>query len=464
MYLDPHGWVRACCQNQYHPLGNVRQQSLLEIWNGDAVRELRERVGRADYSLGCELCAVRIDMGAADSAFLHTFDGLEVSEPEPRWPRQLELALSNACNLQCLMCNGELSSAIRIHRERRPPIPTVYDDRFFEELDLFLPHLERVVFHGGEPFLGREPLRVMHRLVEMELRPACHVTTNGTQWSERIDAFLRSVPTHVVISVDGTTAQTVEAVRIGVDHAELLRNVTRLQESAEAGGGGSSLAFCLMRSTWQELGDVLLWADELDVDLIVNTVAYPPHLSLSHLPRSRVAEVLEALRAREPAIAGRLGRNRAVWYRVLQDIEVLARGSVADGADVGGSPAVSVELTTRRAEPAADGRPGDSETPPFDTVLVGSSQLIEEVRPGSDESAGIDPAVWVGRPPWELVYAFRRELGPMRSTRLERMDDGTEKRTMIFADGVRRTRVTVVMVESDRGQRLLVSRAAEDAV
>ena len=33
--------------------------------------------------------------------------------PIGEWPTMLELELSNLCNLECVMCNGELSSKIR---------------------------------------------------------------------------------------------------------------------------------------------------------------------------------------------------------------------------------------------------------------------------------------------------------------------------------------------------------------
>src|SRR5436190_1217195 len=126
LYLDPRGEVRACCMNQYHRLGNVTTESLEAIWTGPRAAELRSRVAADDLSLGCELCQVHIDAGDGASAYLHVFDGLPPTSLAPAWPQQLELALSNACNLQCVMCNGDLSSAIRVHREGRSALPEVY--------------------------------------------------------------------------------------------------------------------------------------------------------------------------------------------------------------------------------------------------------------------------------------------------------------------------------------------------
>ena len=247
MYLDPTGRVTACCANSWHPLGHVSRQSLPEIWRGPAARRLRSRLAGGDLGLGCELCAAEVAIGSPATAQLHEFDALGPSSRHPDWPAQLELALSNACNLQCLMCNGELSSSIRIHREGRAPLPTVYDDRFFDDLDAFLPHLRRVKFLGGEPFLGAEPLRVMGRLVDLGLAPDVYVTTNGTQWNDRVRRVLSALPVDVSVSVDGFRRETVEAIRVGVDHAALLANIERYREATSGNGGGFSLTFCLLR-------------------------------------------------------------------------------------------------------------------------------------------------------------------------------------------------------------------------
>ncbi|MCB1041280.1 MAG: SPASM domain-containing protein, partial [Acidimicrobiales bacterium] len=215
MYLDPRGEVRACCQNMWQRLGNITEVGLLEMWRGLRVQTLRRAMAVGDLSHGCERCAVHIDAGRPEAAYARVFDHLPVEEAEPAWPQQLEFALSNACNLQCVMCNGDLSSAIRVHREGRQPLPVVYDDSFFEELDLFLPHLRSAAFLGGEPFLGRESLRVLQRLAELPTRPRCSITTNGTQWNDRIHRIVSSLPMHVTVSLDGASTSTYESIRVG---------------------------------------------------------------------------------------------------------------------------------------------------------------------------------------------------------------------------------------------------------
>ena len=419
MYLDPGGLVSACCQNRLHPLGRVQEAALEDIWRGPAAEELRRRVGAGDLSLGCELCAVELDLGTSGVPYLHHFDELE-PVPEAAWPVQLELALSIACNLQCVMCNGELSSAIRIHREGRPAIESPYGEAFFEQLDPFLPHLQRLKLLGGEPFLGTEPLRVLDRLVALDLRPAVLVTTNGTQWNERVERVLRSLPVHASISIDAWTPDTLAAIRVGVDPSVLRRNIEAYREACSERPGGLSLTFTLMRLNWQELGEVLAFADDLDVDVGVSTLTNPPQLALATLPADDLEAVIDGLRAQDRHWGRRLRRNLPVWTRERERLEQL-------GALRRRSPSpVAAEREAEELAAAWADRRG------VHRVRADGSQLVVSVDPDGADVFGVDLRALVGGPTSEVVPILGRAFGELASTDLAYRASGVEERTMRF--------------------------------
>ncbi len=335
MYLDQRGQVRACCQNDYHLLGNVTRKRLLDIWRGERAAELRRALAAHDLDLGCDFCEWQIAKGRPDLAFARWFDEFPVTSDDPPWPQQLELALSNTCNLQCAMCDGEWSSSIRAQREHRPPLPKAYDDAFFEDLSAFLPHLRKVKFLGGEPFLAAETLRVMDLLVDAGLRTDCHVTTNGTQWTPRVERILDRLPVGVSVSVDAATAETYESIRVGSSWATLQANLDRFQERAEAHGTYLGLTFCLMVPNWQEFFGFCRAADERGLEAAVNTVRHPHHLSLYMLDADDLAVVVDGLEATDRARGHELRGSRAVWDRELDRL----RAQLADrraGASVPG--------------------------------------------------------------------------------------------------------------------------------
>lgn len=429
LYLDPAGRVTACCANTWHPLGDLRHEGLLDVWRGAPARRLRERLAAGDLGLGCELCAAEVARGAGASAERRRFEPLAGAPlTGGAWPRQLELALSNACNLQCVMCNGELSSAIRVHREGRPPLPTVYDDRFFAELDEFLPHLERLFLLGGEPFLGSEPLRVLDRLVERRLTPEVFVTTNGTQWSPRIERILSSLPIDVSVSVDGFRAETVEAIRVGVRHADLVRNIDRYRDATRAHGGGFSLTFCLQRGNWRELGDVLAWGDRLGALVGVSTLTNPPHLAMSGLATDELTEVARALHAEDRERRGALGRNREAWDAALARVDGLLAersGSVATATTSTAPSSTFAAAEARAGAWAGEGGPHRLHTD--------DSQVVRSVEVGADDGLRAALVALPGHPTRDLIEAVRSVFGPVDATTLEVHADGVEERRLRFA-------------------------------
>jgi MoaA/NifB/PqqE/SkfB family radical SAM enzyme len=320
MYFDQMGDVRACCQNTEGLLGNVREHSIREMWDGDATRDLRAALAAKDFSRGCGFCRWQVDEGGT-SPFARGFDRHRAHEPAPLWPVQMEFSMTNSCNLQCVMCNGDWSSSIRTHRERRPPLPVVYGDRFFDELAEFLPHLEQVNFLGGEPFLGKEPLRVMEMLIDMGLDVPVTVTTNATQWSKRIERICDRLNISFVVSLDGIHRQTYESIRIGAELDSVMANIERFKERVDPPRTKVSITHCLMRPNWHEFVDLLRWAEDSGMDSVgINSVVYPEELSLYQMTEEELGAVVRGMELQDAGPATELERFRPVWDAQLDGL------------------------------------------------------------------------------------------------------------------------------------------------
>ena len=149
IYFSWEGKAIACCFNQDFILGRYPEQSIREIWESQKANELREALENYDLSKGCNVCLSDVQEKRFEASNALRFDGFE----SKLFPVMMEFQLSNTCNLQCVMCNGHLSSSIRKHRDKLPPLPQVYDANFVAQLKEFIPHLEHTTFSGGEPFL-----------------------------------------------------------------------------------------------------------------------------------------------------------------------------------------------------------------------------------------------------------------------------------------------------------------------
>jgi MoaA/NifB/PqqE/SkfB family radical SAM enzyme len=326
LYFDNQGRVRVCCHNWQYPAGSILENSLDEIWHGLKVRVLREALKDYRYGPGCDFCSNQNARTFANAA-MRRFDAFAVPKEAPLWPQQMEFSISNACNLECVMCRGEWSSAIRARREKLPPLPRLYGESFFSSLWKYLPHVKRLKFLGGEPFLISEYFTLWERLIEDGLSVACHVTTNGTQYNRKIERILEHLPMGFTVSLDGATPATLESIRVNARYTEVMENAHRFSQYARARGTPFSVAFCLMRQNWREFGEFCLMADSRGWTVSLNTVVNPPQFGIYTLPAPELGLILDALEAQATQLQSRLGRNRAVWFGELERIRTRCSSS-----------------------------------------------------------------------------------------------------------------------------------------
>ena len=419
MELDPAGYAYACCANQLYPLGHVADASLAELWSGPRARALRAALADHDLSLGCNSCRWAGEHGN-DATIARLYDEYEPAGGEPARPTRMTFALSNRCNLECVMCNGELSSRIRA-REGRPPLVSPYGEGFFAELDAWLPHLTQASFLGGEPFLAAENHRIWERLGELGGTTRCAVVTNATRFDARVEAVLDALAFDVTVSLDGVTAATVESLRRNLDFGEAVEHARRFREHTRRAGTAFGFNFCLTPANWHELGPFLAFADDWDADVRVIAVSEPGHC-LHDLDEGALAEVLASWEAESARWEAVLGRNRRAWSVEVEQLRrtlaerrngvaptlrqpvpvtgPLVEPPLGPAAVAGGAPAVA-----RLVRWAAGG--------PVATLDLGPDGRVRSVRVdgGQGRIAGLDPALAPGRPLDEVLRGLDAGAG-----------------------------------------------------
>jgi MoaA/NifB/PqqE/SkfB family radical SAM enzyme len=321
LFFDMQGRVKACCWNWDHPLGDVRTQTLDEIWNGARAEMLRRALEEYNFQCGCGFCDTQTQDGWTARAAMRNFDQFAVAA-ELQWPKRMEFSTSNTCNLECVMCNGNFSSAIRAHREHLPPLPKAYSSEFIESLRKYLPHLEKAKFLGGEPFLVAEYYTIWQMIAEEAPFVKCHITTNGTQFNSRVERFMETLAFSFAVSLDGATKETVESIRVNADFEEQLAILKRLRDYTRERKTDLSLTFCFMRQNWHEFGEFCLFADEWGCNVGVNAVNRPPQFSVNNLPPEELRKIVDAMEAQAPRLDTLLKRNRAAWFAELERLRL----------------------------------------------------------------------------------------------------------------------------------------------
>ena len=320
------GRVSACCWNWKQSLGNVQTHTLDEMWSGVQAQLLRRSVENYSFKLGCEFCANQTEDGWTTKAVMRNFDRWPVMARDPKWPQRMEFSISNSCNLECVMCNGMYSSAIRTHREKLPPIKKVYSDAFIGSLRKYFPHLAQAKFLGGEPFLITEYYRIWEMMVEVAPSVRCHITTNGTQFNARVERFMEKLNFDFAVSLDGATKETVEKIRVNANFDEQMSILRRLRDYTRARKTVLSLTFCFMRQNWQEFGDFCLFADSWDCHVGINTVVNPPDFAVNNLPADELHKIVRGMEKQAAYLDSHLTLNRQVW---LAEFDRLQRKYIA---------------------------------------------------------------------------------------------------------------------------------------
>ncbi|WP_192936316.1 radical SAM protein [Sinorhizobium meliloti] len=317
MFFDMQGWVKACCWNWQHPLGHVKTHTIDEMWAGAQAQILRRALEGYDFGRGCGFCDRQTADGWTTRAVMRNFDRYAVNATDPLWPRRMEFSISNSCNLECVMCTGLFSSAIRARREKLPPTEKVYSDEFIDSLRKYLPHLEQAKFLGGEPFLITEYYRIWTMMVDDAPSVKCHITTNGTQYNRRVEYFMSRLDFSFAVSLDGASKETVERIRVNAKYEEQLAILKRLRDYTRERKTDLSLTFCFMRQNWHEFGEFCLFADEWECNVTINTVTNPPQFAVNNLPTKDLRKIVTAMDAQAGRLDTLLKRNRGVWFAEL---------------------------------------------------------------------------------------------------------------------------------------------------
>ncbi|MBL8842783.1 MAG: radical SAM protein [Planctomycetes bacterium] len=384
LYFNTLGEVIACCKNESFVLGNVAADGLDQIWNGGRIEQLRKALARYDFGAGCGQCEWQIHSGNFGGVYTRIFEEFAVDSPAPKWPAMMEFTLSNTCNFECVMCYGELSSSIRGHREGLPPLPRVYDDRFFADLGKYLPHLRRAKFFGGEPFLAQENFRVFEMMIALGLQTQCHVTTNGSIWNDRVLRVLDHLPTSISISLDGATAATFESIRVNGKFDQVMRNARRFREHCRQRGTSFSITCCLMRQNWREFGQMLLIAEELECDAWVNTVINPSSCSLYTLPATEALAIADLMETDLAQLAPQLKRNLSIYASEIANLRAHAKGSLAGEVE-------QLKEDRKEERRSVEGAGADHVSPAWELAGAGKfEEALAEVQKTSENN----PRYW----------------------------------------------------------------------
>ena len=178
LHAYPDGRAYPCCLATYeHPVGNLRDNTMEEIWRDKPMTDLRENMLTGCRSDVCNKCYEQEDSGffsmrnSSNQTFGHHIKTIADDEFKIRY---YDIRFSNLCNLACRSC-GDVFSSNWVKEAKKmswlsQDHPNVsyagkHKTDAWEQLLPHIPYIEEVYFAGGEPLMMQEHYDLLNELL-----------------------------------------------------------------------------------------------------------------------------------------------------------------------------------------------------------------------------------------------------------------------------------------------------------
>lgn len=166
LHINPRGDVKTCCAGNPNMLGNLNQQSIVEILNSDLMAEIRQSLAQGKPHEYCSNCVQAERLGADSERKWHNDVNLDfdytTAGSQYHYPVIVDVRWNTTCNLSCNYCGEACSSKwaslknIPFKSGSRP-----YYDQVCDFIEQHHSNIHEVALVGGEPLLLPENERLL---------------------------------------------------------------------------------------------------------------------------------------------------------------------------------------------------------------------------------------------------------------------------------------------------------------
>lgn len=278
-FIWKNGDVTHCCYSNFGPVGNIKKNTLEEIWKGDKIKSIREHIACGRYiDAGCEhFCRpfrwnryygeqgndLEIPEGLGRISGINT-------DTEFKTPSIIGIELDGSCNFKCTHClasnGGEGLSEESINKVRP----------YMEKARII-----RVV--GGEFTVNKRSLEMLGEISKFPAQPTVFMNTNGHIGTHEYKHYIENLRSfHLKFSLEGLN-EDYEKVRIGGKWERFKSNLLYAKEyfdqkNKQGYDWKLYLNFCVMKSNLLKIPDVVKFAVDNNIPLVLNTINGMRHI------------------------------------------------------------------------------------------------------------------------------------------------------------------------------------------
>ena len=318
------GAIQICCRS--HPIGQILDNSLEEIWNNENMLRIRKQVLNNERPKECSPCFNLEDQGveslrqrhiagkipeARIKLYPNALDDLRDDFSMPFEFPTMEIKLNNLCNLKCRMChpmdstswndweeieefyvkdNNFTVQSVRDLNLLKKPYLDKFDDNpnWWNSFEKVIPYFCRAEFAGGEPLMDPQHYRILDMLKpygnQIEIKYATNLTVLGIKGSRTVWdywPYFKSIAVNV--SIDGIGI-VYEHIRGNSNWKDVVDNIRQIQSIPNISRIVGAVAV--------QVGNVLtldkmieIFLDDLGIVFYTNMVNYPKALCPQVLPK-----------------------------------------------------------------------------------------------------------------------------------------------------------------------------------
>lgn len=238
MEFTTSGNVYTCCPAwTKYPIGNIKRNSISEIWNSRKARFIRRKMYRGEWEKICNTICPRISVYQHErklvlydymSPDVYDFvtpglideikSGKEYLETPPT---VFNLSNSKVCNLSCIMCD-------RVFQDDNPGLR----EKTARDILTYLPTARKVVLTGmGDPLARPDSRRLLMDFEGQNSALRFELITNALLLPKYWERIKHQNFGTLLISVDAASKETYDKIRIGGSWETLLESFSLVQEN-----------------------------------------------------------------------------------------------------------------------------------------------------------------------------------------------------------------------------------------
>lgn len=206
MVIDAAGDVMLCNCQSYMPyvVGNIYQQSIKEIWNGQQAQIVRDSVAQSKFTYCSDTCSM---------LYNHLVDTPTIIPSVPEFPPEIKLDFDTSCNLKCPSCREHV--IIEKNNQKISAQMQVLDSiiEYSKDQEIVLTPIS-----SGEIFASHSVLAFLEKLkVNSQSGIRFNITSNGTliHRNQQLVETLQPRINKWAISIDAASSDVYQKVRGG---------------------------------------------------------------------------------------------------------------------------------------------------------------------------------------------------------------------------------------------------------